>query len=200
MNKQKYLKQIHNLENKAKIKNLKEHLNECSFNIRIDSFQDFYDHFDVDALEKRDLNPELENYLLSKIDKIDYLPNLKIHIHCPKDFELSDELIKKACVNHFEELSIFQFHQNRTLLNKWLGRLIGGTFFLGVCLLASNILHYPQFDSKPFCKVLSEGFSIIGWVAIWEPATYLLYERKQDKRILRNCYLLHSAEYIIERD
>lgn len=200
MNKQKYLKQILNLENKAKIKNLKAHLNECNFNIRIDSFQDFYDHFDVDELSIRDLNPELETYLINKIDKIDYLPNLKIHVHCSKDFDLSDELIKKACINHFEELSIYQFHENQVLLNKWILRLIGGTFFLGICLFVSNLLHYPQFDSKPFCKVLSEGFSIIGWVAIWEPAYYLLYHRKQDKRVLRNCYLLHSADYIIHRD
>lgn len=199
MNKEQILKQIHQLENKTKIKNLKNRLNEYKMNIRISSLEDFYDRFDVDKPETRDLNPELENYLLNEVEKIDCLPNLKVHIHCPADFELSDEMIKTACVNHFEELSVLQFHQNRSLLKKWLYRLIAGTFFLGVCLLLANFLSYPQFDSKPFTKVLSESFSIIGWVAIWEPACYLLYERREDKRQLRNRYILHSAEYVIER-
>lgn len=199
MNKEKYIKKIEELENKAKIKNLKNRLTECRFDINIADFDDLYEKFDVDKLETRDLNSDFEAYLMDKIDKVDYLPNLTIHIHCPQNLELSDELIKKACVNHFEEKSIFQLHQNHLMLRKWTSGLIGGFFFLGLCLLASNILKYPQFDVKPFCKVLSESFSIIGWVAIWEPACYFLFSKKEDKRKLRNCYILHSAEYIIDR-
>ncbi len=200
MKKEIILKKIHELENENKIKNLKKHLNEYKMDIRIRDLEDFYDHFDVDIPETRDLNPELENYLLTEVEKIGYLPDLKVHIHCPADFELTDEVIKKACINHFEELSILKFKENQKLLNKWLLRLVEGTFFLGLCLLASNFLHYPIFDSKPFFKVLSESFSIIGWVAIWEPACYLLYERKEDKRQLKNRFILHSAEYVVERE
>jgi len=199
LNKEKILKRIHELENKAKIRSIKNHLNEYKIDIRINSLDDFYDHFDVDVPETRDLNPELENYLLKEVEKIDYLPNLKVHIHCPAHFELPDELIRTACVNHFEELSVLQFHQNRLYLKKWLLKIVWGTFFLGGCLLISNFLHYPQFEARPFFKVLSESFSIIGWVAIWEPACYLLYYRREDKEKLKDRYILHSADYVIER-
>lgn len=200
MNKEKYIKKILNIENKAKIKNLKKHLNEKIIKVRISSLEDFYDKFDVDEPETRDLSLELENYLLDEVEEIDYLPNLKVQIHCPKNFELSDELIKTACVNHFEELSLFQLYHNVRLRKKWLQSLLLGTFFLGGCLLVSNFLHYPQFSEKPFCKVLSESFSIIGWVAIWEPACYLLYYKHEEKRKLRNRCILHGAEYTVVRE
>ncbi|MCQ2591307.1 MAG: hypothetical protein MJ188_00865 [Treponema sp.] len=199
MNKEKYIKKIQELERKSRIQSIKNHLPECTFDVQINSLDDFFEHFDAQFPEKRALNQDLETYLETKVGVLEYIPNLKIKIHCPKTFELSDETIKIACVNHFENRSIMQFHQNHLLLRKWLTGLIIGTFFLGICLLAANILRLPQFEVYRFCKVLSESFSIIGWVAIWEPACYLLYSRKDDKRKLRNCYILHSAEYFVER-
>lgn len=199
MDRQKYIKKIEEFDHKAQLKNLRKHLTEAQINVKIENIDDFYNSFNEDVPETRDLSLELEEHLLSQVEKLDFLPNLKVNIHCPKNFELSDELIIQACVNHYKELSILQFHKNRKMLNKWIRSMIGGVFFLGLCLLISNYLHYPKFDGKPFCKVLSEGFSIIGWVAIWEPATYLLYHRKDDTRDLRNRLILHSAEYTVVR-
>lgn len=199
MNRQKYIKKIEDYSKKSKLGHLKKHLTEYQLNVHIESIEDFYNKYDEDGLETRDLNLDLEGHLLGQVEKLDFLPNLKINLVCPKNFELDDDLIVKACVNHFKELSILQFHKNRKMWNKWARRMIGGVFFLGLCLLISNFLHYPMFDSKPFCKVLSEGFSIIGWVAIWEPATYLLYQRKENSRDLRNRLILHTAEYVVIR-
>ena len=74
----------------------------------------------------------------------------------------------------------------------WLVSLFLGLLFLSFCLAVAHILR--QMTTRiPFFAILSEGFSIIGWVALWEPATYLLYGRRQDQYTLWNYMRLRRA-------
>lgn len=199
MKKIDYKTKIHQLEKKhSLIDEIKDKLPEENISIHIDSPSDFFNDFDCSEIEHRELSQDLEDYLVGKVDKIDHLVNLKITVNIENsDQIISNENLKKAIENHFEFKTIEQFKENHKLHKKWLRNFIVGLFFLGFCLLLSQIFHMPYFEDKPVFAVLRESLSIIGWVAIWEPTGYFLFGKKENNRILRNYMILHKADYRI---
>lgn len=160
--------------------------------IRIDSFIDFYNKYDPSPLSYRQLNDDIECYLLQQMQNADQNTNiiLNFYIMCHEQKDILQ--IEESCINHFKGKAFEQYMLNKRKRRLWQISLFLGLLFLAFCLAVANFLR--QVDGAPLFAILSEGFGIIGWVALWEPATYLLYGHRQDKYTLWNYMRLQRAK------
>jgi hypothetical protein len=53
--------------------------------------------------------------------------------------------------------------------------LLIGLTFLGIALFARQEIP-PYIESQLFARIFADALLIIGWAAMWEPITVLLYE------------------------
>lgn len=188
---------------------LKEHFfdERCSeknvdseISVRLETAEQFFNTYDPSPLEERSLNPGIEEYLISRLSNLPEKFGLRVHLvfSC----ELSDVLkskIKVAYANHFKIRAAERMIENHREHVRWIRLLFFGVLFLAFCLVSSHILKV-QGDLHPFLTVLSESLSIIGWVAVWEPACYLLFGWRENAGLLRDCMLLHTADVDVCQD
>jgi len=169
----------------SKPRNSELHLN-------IGSFDTVFDNRDPETLPRRRLDPEWLEYVLETIDDLPRSTALDMTLHTSsaalgkwKETDLAQSLRE-----HFETYDMRlrmrvreNFRTGRTIL--LLGVLIL-IVFTGLSVL------FEQFDLGVFHRIFTEGFLIIGWVALWRPVDILLYdwwpivaERRKIARILK---------------
>ena len=143
----------------------------------------------------------MENYLVSKIDEYDFLPDVTVNVVISDKNAVNDENfikdIESSFVNHFEQQSINQFKKNSKENGRWWKNLAAGFVFLAMCIFLAQVFSQPAFEGKAVFSVLKESLSIIGWVAIWDPVGHFLFYTKENKRLLRNYMILHRSSYKI---
>lgn len=181
---------------KAKMNQLKKNLNTETINVALKSKEDFYNLYDV----KKTLAPDLDEYIFRKAELINVPSVLQLNFMVSKDFPVSDEEIKTSVSDFYKEKSVIQLEKNEKDKKKWIRNGISGMVFLAACLVGAHILNQSFFDEHSFAKVMSESLGIIGWVAIWEPAEYFLFQRKENKELLIKNLMLHLADVTVERE
>lgn len=185
-------------ERKARLtQKLSELYNEDTIPIHLRSGEDFYNHFDPAPEQERELSDEVENYILKELEYKS--PKARIAVtFIAEDASLYDiELMRRAFANHFTRRAEEQIIRNRKSSQKWLFKLIVAVVVLAL-LLASAHFFKIHADTRPFFGVLSEGLGIIGWVALWEPATYFLYGRSEERKTLFDFMRLRHATVTIK--
>ena len=186
-------------ERKARlVQNLAELYHEDTIAIRLRSADDLYNHFDPAPEQERELSAEIEAYILKEIEYKP--PKSQIAVtFIADDVSLYDiELMRSAFANHFRRRAEEQLIRNRKSVLRWLYRFLVAVAVLAVLLFAAHFFR-THAEDHPFCIVLSEGLGIIGWVALWEPATYFLYGRSEERRILFDFIRLSRATVTIQR-
>lgn len=186
-------------EQKAKlVQNLTELYHEDTIAIRLRSADDFYNHFDPASEQERELSAEIEAYILKEMEYKP--PKTRIAVtFIADDVSLYDiELMRSAFANHFRRRAEEQVIRNRKSVNRWLCKFLVAVAVLAFLLFAAHFFR-THADSHPFYTVLSEGLGIIGWVALWEPATYFLYGRSEERRALFDFIRLCRATVTIQK-
>ena len=99
-------------------------------------------------------------------------------------------------------LSIIQDNQNEQRLKRFKGlrASIQGLIFLAVCLFISALFasHFLSFIPPFLDGVFSEGFNIIGWIALWHPVEGFLYDNAPLKHENDLLHLLQRASIVIQ--
>jgi hypothetical protein len=91
--------------------------------------------------------------------------------------DLEQEVLK--AMNQYCCLNIKNNKVKLQILRQFCWRsLLNGLTFLAVCLLLSNLFHGQSLSFVPefIRSIFSEGFTIIGWVALWHPVEIVLYD------------------------
>jgi len=180
---------------KAKMNQLKKNLNVEVINVVLNSKEYFCDSYD----ENKALSPALDDFIFQKLDIISGPAILQINFKVSKDFPLSDEEIKSLVASFYKEKAVIQLEKNEKEKIKWIRNGLSGMIFLAACLVGAHLFNQAFFDEHSFAKVMSESLGIIGWVAIWEPAEYFLFKRKENNELLIKNMLLHLSDVIVER-
>lgn len=189
----KFIELFQQMETKARNKALKT-LNKGQIFVEIQQKEDFFNVYD-----KQELAPALADYIEEKLAELKVPCVVELKIKVSSNFELSDEEICSTVEKYYENKAIKKHRFNNAENKKWYFRLFKGTFFLAACLVGASILNSSLFDAHSFAKVMSESFGIIGWVAIWEPADYFMFARRDNQNQLLRYIFLHQAEIKIER-
>lgn len=167
--------------------------------IRLRDPDDFYNHLDPAPEHERALSDDVEAYLFNELAHIASQARIGVTFVVGGVSLYTAELMRKAFENHFKIRAEEQLIKNRKSRNHWLVTLIGSLLALAFFLFLAHVFR-ANAAGHPFFGILSEGFSIIGWVALWEPATYFLYGRSQEIRTLYDYMRLHRAAVTIQPD
>jgi hypothetical protein len=125
------------------------------------------------------LNKEFEEYIFNSIKNYDLDKNIRLKIHVYKKEDSYDNL-KLAIQNHFQFRTKQISLQLKQQFKQWIINMIIGILFLVLCLILVEIL--DMFSYINIIKILKESLLIIGWVALWEPVTFILFGWRIIKR------------------
>lgn len=192
-NEAKFIELFEQMETKARNKAVKT-LNKGQIFVNIQKEEDFLNLYD-----KNELAPALADYIEEKLPELKLPCTIELNFTVPSSFALSDEEICTTVEKFYENKAIKKHRFNNAENKKWYFRLFRGTFFLAACLVGASILNSSLFDAHSFAKVMSESLGIIGWVAIWEPADYFMFARRDNQNQLLRYIFLHQAEMKIKR-
>ena len=119
----------------------------------------------------KDLDPEVEVYILAAVREIGGAANTKIVVHLPKAEAASPEGhgLPDAIHNFFAYREWVTGDEMARLFRRGSISLVIGLAFLGVCLaLRRMVVGEPG--------IIGEGLLIVGWVALWRPLEIALYD------------------------
>ena len=144
--------------------------------VALDDYLDFFHEWDNAAFKKRDMHPELAEFLNICSEDIPLKKQFEIHFSVENEArdEQKERRILSSYKNYFE---LFQ----RVEKKKIKSHLTKAAFLIAISaglLTVYNILS-GYIASTLFTKVLLEGFMIGGWVFMWEALHVITFQRQQ---------------------
>lgn len=154
--------------------------------VKINSYQDIFNDLDPSPLKRRDLDEHFILYLDESSAEIPLKYPIEICIHCP------DRINKKELEGRIR-LGVKGFYQFNYQKLKEESRqlLMDALVYLVVSLISLSISFYlgHRLSSAYFGDIIIEGFSIGGWVFLWEALVLVAFksrvQQKEKKRLLR---------------
>lgn len=120
------------------------------------------------------LSKSIEQYLFKAVKRYPLSHMIKLIIIIKESQRQgNDEEIEKIVHSHFcykvKETQLYLKEQFR----QWGINSLIGILFLILCLIIGGILE--KFTHIGIIKIIRESLLIIGWVALWEPVTFILF-------------------------
>lgn len=142
--------------------------------IFIEDKEELYSHTNYSSSKAKCLNGELERYIYNLISSYPLKAGTQLVIHTPSD-EIcgSLESFKVDLSNHFKYKSAETSLYLKQRFRQWKSNLLIGLIFLATCLVLLEI--FNNLSNTNAMKILKESLSIIGWVSLWEPITFILF-------------------------
>lgn len=151
-----------------------------------------YKH-DPHAPEQSKLNLVIEDYLMESVEHLPPAAPFVIELHF-KELNDGDSLLAEQIIrNNFTRVTKGILLQKKREMMRWRFNLAIGFVFLAVCIVLSQLCRMAVKDNEVM-RVLQESFSIIGWVALWEPVSYFLYGWREDTGPLNAAIRLRNAD------
>ncbi len=138
---------------------------------------------------KRKLSPEAEEYLIEEATNTIPCDQIHLNIHLHKDELIRKDEITAAIHDHFTYRRKRSEKQLKRVVQLGWQSLLISIAFLGllIYLIPVIVKRMPEGLSLTFREILI----ILGWVALWRPADFLLYEWRPFKREIN---LFHKLE------
>lgn len=159
---------------------------------RVESLDAIFDNRDPEPLEARRLNHDWLKYILSVMDNRPR--RVPTHLY----LELASASVRRRGHKKLQHVLRKRFTEHEALLERRLKEnfRIGRTFLVLALLVLFFFIALSQLTERlplgHFQQAFSEGFLIIGWVALWRPVETLLYdwwpivqEQRKVQRLLR---------------
>jgi hypothetical protein len=161
---------------------------EFLLDLSIDHISELFDEWDGSILSKKDLDPDMVDYLVEAVKELPHKANIKIgfRIKQVKVEEPIMDQIKKALHNYFGFQIFLCYRKRLRLLRKAIIYLLFGLAFI------YSAYEFDYVFENISMNVLKEGLFIGGWVFVWESISILFFERrniskeaKQYKKIMQ---------------
>lgn len=139
------------------------------------SVAQLFSGLDPAPFRHRDLDPEVDGYILSAVREIGDTRKAKLVIHLPIDQATgsASEGLADAVHNYFAYREWVAREDLRRLLRTGAASLAIGLAFLAACLLIRELFLHGE---TTLVSMLNEGLLIVGWVALWRPLEIALYD------------------------
>jgi hypothetical protein len=143
--------------------------------LELHSMMQIFNSFDPAPFHEKELDEEAEVYIYNIVGEFPLKKPLEIMIYVPpSEFSRETEhTLKEAIRNHFLYKKVLTEIDLRRLLQRGRRNMTIAVIFLFLCLLIIRLL--STFEGGLLKTMLSEGLTIIGWVAMWEPINVFLY-------------------------
>ncbi len=144
--------------------------------IKLTSLIQLFNSFDPAPFYEKELDTDAEKYIVDTVKDFPRNTRFKIVVYLPKDLALSEqaETIGPAIHNHFQYLSLVADRKFRQKLRYGRASLLIGLSFLAIALIARQLVSH--LSTLFLAQLFADALLIIGWVAMWEPITVMLYQ------------------------
>lgn len=165
----------------------------------VDSIDELFCQKDFSRANCFMLNEKISEYLMKEAEEIaiNHSICIKLHIKYGKfeDGKTAEKLIHEYYKRNTEKLLKVRKKKSK----QWRLRLFLGILFLAVCHGISLIFSIVGGENS-FSNLMQDSFEIMGWVAIWEPALYFLYTKREETYELSDSLQLENSwvEYDIK--
>ena len=165
--------------------------------LRISHPAQFYNLLDPAPNDKKEINHATESYIINSLEDMpnDKHSSAKIVLYLEQTL-YDDEKIRtdmeQAIHSHFA-LKLCSANQKYKLsMNKGRRYLARGLIFLIICLILSSVVT-SIYNQNDIIYAIGQSFVVIGWVALWRPVEFYLYDRRD---ILDEIKMLGQLETI----
>ncbi len=144
--------------------------------IKLSSVMQLFNSFDPSPFHEKELDSVAERYIVETVKDFPGKTRFKMNIYLPPDIAGTDQAMKipSAIQNHFEYKMLVAERKFRSHFRHGRSTLLIGLTFLTIALVARQLV--SSMNNHLVAQILSDAFLIIGWAAMWEPVTVLLYE------------------------
>ncbi len=146
--------------------------------IGVKNSRQLFNERDPAPFRERDLDPQFVTYLVSAVEEFAVRTKMKIRILTANENDLKLEnslIVSEAIRTYFQYESKLTKSKLRKRHRTARYFFLIGLFTLVVCLSAAEFM--SSIKSVPaIANIISVGFVIIGWVAMWHPIEAILYD------------------------
>lgn len=135
-------------------------MNPHAIELKLHSIQQLYNSMDPSPFHERDLDRDAETFIESWAQECPRHTAIRIVIHLENAPTESDAIIAESIHNYFNYKADLNRNDLRRMLREGWSSLLIGISFLIACTMAAHSVA---------SRVVSEGLTIIGWVAMWRP-------------------------------
>ena len=135
-----------------------------------------FNSMDPSPFHEKDLDHDAEEFIISWAQEFHRHEPVELLVHL-QQFPESREprrLIEQAVHHYFAYRARLNQLEVRRLLKQGRLSLVIGLLFLAACLSISELLTVSQ--AGTWSRIVREGFTIAGWVAMWRPMQIYLYD------------------------
>lgn len=144
--------------------------------ITLSSVIQLFNSFDPAPFHEKELDTAAERYIVETVKDFPKRTQFKILIYLPPDVASTDQArkIPQAIHNHFAYRALVQERKFRLRFRYGRWALLIGLTCLTIALVARQFVSH--LNNQLYAQIFADALLIIGWAAMWEPVTVLLYE------------------------
>lgn len=143
--------------------------------MELENPQYLFDRKDPSPMRGRDLNEDVESYILDSLREIPprFETSLKVTFRKGTAEQYDHKKVSEAIANYFK-FSIYTLNLSfKHKIKRGFQALFVGLSFLFTCIYLS---HFIEDKKEIFWNAVHEGLIVIGWVSMWHPVQIFLYE------------------------
>jgi hypothetical protein len=144
--------------------------------IKLSSIMQLFNSFDPAPFHEKELDTAAEHYIIDTVKDFPAKTKFKIIIYLPKELAESEraQKIKPAIQYHFEYRVMGADRKFRSHFRHGRSTMLIGLSFLTIALIARQMVSH--LNNQLVAQIFADALLIIGWAAMWEPITVMLYE------------------------
>lgn len=152
--------------------------------VSLEDYSELFNGWDASALRRKDLEPELLDFLEQAGYEISHKEKIEVCFYLPKEvYNLEKEMKSLAAIKNNFKIAIFFI--NKSLKKSY--RQILTFFILSLIFITSAYLMRDDESLPILTKIAREGLFIGGWIFIWE-AFSLFFFTTHDERKRRDVF------------
>jgi hypothetical protein len=144
--------------------------------IKLSSIIQLFNSFDPAPFHEKELDTAAEHYIIDTVKDFPVNTKFKIVIYLPKNLAESEQvqMIGPAIQHHFEYRVMGADRKYRSHFRHGRSTMIIGLSFLTIALIARQMVSH--LSNQLAAQIFADALLIMGWAAMWEPITVMLYE------------------------
>ena len=146
-----------------------------SMTLQLRELAQLFNSMDPSPFHDRDLDADAEQFIVGWARELSsgHELELTIHLTTPPPPGPADA-VQDAVRHYFANRAAMKQRDFRHLMRRGRSSLAVGLLFLVSCLTASELL--GTLGHSTISKIVKEGLTIVGWVAMWFPLQIYLYD------------------------
>src|SRR6516164_2066833 len=145
--------------------------------VRVREVAQLFHTLDPFPFRERDLDAEVEDYIVGWARELRSEEPLRIIVHLPRSEAAANHAgeLEEAFQHYFTYRAQVISHELNELMPIGRFSLLVGLSILAVCLVTSHLAALYLTD-QTFSSLVEQSFLILGWVANWRPLEIFLYD------------------------